>query len=115
MTALSTGPETGGRDRAPRPGRPLLLTWLVARREIRLRARTRVFVITTAITAGQTTVSNLNTQISNWNDRLTQIQDAYTAKFTAMETALAQLQSQQSYLTSMFDSINKTSSSSSSN
>jgi ABC-2 type transport system permease protein len=29
--------------------RPLQLTWLVARREIRLRARTRVFVITTAI------------------------------------------------------------------
>jgi ABC-2 type transport system permease protein len=49
MTALHTGPETSGRDRAPRPGRPLQLTWLVARREIRLRAKTRVFVITTAI------------------------------------------------------------------
>jgi ABC-2 type transport system permease protein len=49
MTALRTGPETGGQDRAPRPGRPLQLTWLVARREIRLRAKTRVFVITTAI------------------------------------------------------------------
>jgi ABC-2 type transport system permease protein len=49
MTTLSTGPETSGRDRAPRPSRPLQLTWLVARREIRLRAKTRVFVITTAI------------------------------------------------------------------
>jgi len=49
MTALRTGPETSGQDRAPRPGRPLQLTWLVARREIRLRAKTRVFVITTAI------------------------------------------------------------------
>lgn len=49
MTALSTGSGTSGRDSAPRPGRPLQVTWLVARREIRLRAKTRVFVITTAI------------------------------------------------------------------
>ncbi|HEX7164034.1 MAG TPA: hypothetical protein VF223_22690 [Trebonia sp.] len=48
MTALRTGPETSGHD-AARPGRPLQLTWLVARREIRLRAKTRVFMITTAI------------------------------------------------------------------
>jgi ABC-2 type transport system permease protein len=35
--------------RSPRGGRELPLTWLVARREIRLRARSRVFVITSAI------------------------------------------------------------------
>lgn len=70
--------------------------------------------ITTAITAGQNAVSDLNDQISNWNDRLSKIQDSYTAKFTAMETALAKLQSQQTYLTSMFNSMNKSSSSSSS-
>ena len=69
--------------------------------------------ITTAIQACATTASNLNTEISTWNDRLTQIKGQYTAKFTAMETALASLQSQQSYLTSMFNSINKTSGSSS--
>jgi ABC-2 type transport system permease protein len=46
---LSTGPETSGRGSAAQPGRPLRLTWLVARREIRLRAKTRVFVVTTAI------------------------------------------------------------------
>lgn len=70
--------------------------------------------ITTAISAGQTTASSLNTQINNWNDRLSQIKDAYTAKFTAMETALAKLQSTQNYLTSMFDSMNKSSSNSNS-
>jgi len=69
--------------------------------------------ITTAIQATATTASNLNTEISTWNDRLTQIKSQYTAKFTAMETALASLQSQQTYLTSMFNSINKESSSSS--
>jgi ABC-2 type transport system permease protein len=46
---LSTGPETSGRGSGARPSRPLQLTWLVARREIRLRAKTRVFVVTTAI------------------------------------------------------------------
>lgn len=70
--------------------------------------------ITTAITAGQTSASNLNTEISTWNDRLAQIKDSYTAKFTAMETALAKLQSQQTYLTNMFNSMNKNNSSSSS-
>lgn len=70
--------------------------------------------ITTAITAGQSRVSDLNDQISNWNDRLSKIQDAYTAKFTAMETALAKLQSQQTYLTSMFKSMSGSSDSSSS-
>jgi len=46
---LSTGPETSGRGRAAPPSRSLQLTWLVARREIQLRAKTRVFVVTTAI------------------------------------------------------------------
>ena len=46
---LSTGPETNGRGRAAPPSRSLQATWLVARREIRLRARTRVFLTTTAV------------------------------------------------------------------
>lgn len=70
--------------------------------------------IATAITAGQSAITDLNTQISNWGDRLTTIQDQYTTKFTAMETALAKLQSQQTYLTSMFNSMNGNNSSSSS-
>jgi ABC-2 type transport system permease protein len=45
------GPRSPANEPAgsPRGGRPLPLTWLVARREIRLRARSRVFVITSAI------------------------------------------------------------------
>jgi ABC-2 type transport system permease protein len=46
---LSTGPEASGRGSAAPPSRSLQLTWLVARREIQLRAKTRVFVVTTAI------------------------------------------------------------------
>jgi ABC-2 type transport system permease protein len=46
---LSTGPETSGRGRAAPPSRSLQATWLVARREIRLRAKTRVFLTTTAV------------------------------------------------------------------
>ena len=46
---LGTGQGTNGNGGAARPSSPLQLTWLVARREIRLRAKTRSFVITTAI------------------------------------------------------------------
>jgi ABC-2 type transport system permease protein len=46
---VSSEPQTSGPGGSPRAARPLQLTWLVARREIRLRAKTRVFVITTAI------------------------------------------------------------------
>jgi flagellar hook-associated protein 2 len=70
--------------------------------------------ITTAITSGSSIAANLTSEIGTWNDRLTQIKSAYTTKFTAMETALAGLQSQQTYLTSMFNSINNSSSNNSS-
>ena len=45
---LSTGTGTHGRGSPARP-RSLQLTWLVASREIRIRAKTRVFVITSVI------------------------------------------------------------------
>ena len=53
----SSEPQTSGPPSGPpsgpgggsRTARPLQLTWLVARREIRLRAKTRVFVITSVI------------------------------------------------------------------
>jgi flagellar hook-associated protein 2 len=60
--------------------------------------------ITESISACTTSASKLNDEIGTWNDRLAKIKDAYTAKFTAMETALAKMQSQQTYLTSMFKS-----------
>lgn len=72
-------------------------------------------MLTTAISSGQTYATTLNTQINSWNDRLANIQSGLQAKFTAMQTALASLQSQQSYLTSMLKSLDSSNSSSSSN
>jgi ABC-2 type transport system permease protein len=46
---MSADLDTRRRGTAVRASRPLHLTWLVARREITLRAKTRVFVITTVI------------------------------------------------------------------
>ena len=49
MSVLGTRRGANGQGNAARPSRPWQLTWLVASREIRLRARTRAFVITTAV------------------------------------------------------------------
>ena len=46
---MRTAQQTDGQGGSARDGQALRMTWLVARREIRLRAKTRVFVITTAI------------------------------------------------------------------
>ena len=43
-------------------------------------------------------------EIEKWEDRLATMEDAYYKKFTAMETAMAKLQSQQSSLGSLFSS-----------
>ena len=45
--------------------------------------------------------SSYKKQISELQDKLTDLEDRYYSKFTAMETALAKLNSQSSYLTSM--------------
>ena len=70
--------------------------------------------ISQAITSEKTHASTLRTGIANWTTRLAGMQTSLQTKYAAMETALAKLQSQQSYLTSMFNSINGTSSTSSS-
>jgi flagellar hook-associated protein 2 len=70
--------------------------------------------VTQELTSLNTQEKNLNSSIDDWTTRLGQIKDNLTTKYTAMETALAKLQSQQTYLTSMFASINKSSDSSSS-
>lgn len=59
--------------------------------------------------------SRLNASISTWTDRLSTLQDQLTSKYTAMETALASLGSQQNYLNTIFASINGTGSGSGSN
>ncbi len=46
---MTTDQQAGGKPGGAKAGGSLRVTWLVARRELRLRARTRVFVITTAV------------------------------------------------------------------
>jgi flagellar hook-associated protein 2 len=70
--------------------------------------------LTQIIATNSSQESSLNTQITNWTTRLNLIQTALQTKYSAMETALSKLQSTQTYLTSMFDSISGKSSSSSS-
>ncbi len=69
--------------------------------------------ITAAINSATTQSTSLNKEIDDWTTRLTTIQSTLQGKYAAMETALARLQSQQTYLTSMFNSMNGSSSSSS--
>jgi flagellar hook-associated protein 2 len=70
--------------------------------------------ISAAITTATNQSSDLNDEIDAWSTRLDQVQTNLQTKYTAMETALARLQSQQTYLTSMFDSMTKSSGDSSS-
>src|SRR3954449_5808503 len=62
--------------------------------------------LTVGVTAAQAEETKLNKQINDWNDRLTMMQTSMQAKYAAMQTALAKLQSQSTYLTSMFKSMN---------
>lgn len=70
--------------------------------------------ITASINAGNARSTSLTKQIDDWTTRLATIQTNLQAKYAAMETALGRLQSQQTYLTSMFNTMNSSSSSSSS-
>ena len=47
-------------------------------------------------------LKNYEKEIKTWEDKLAAMEDSYYKKFTAMEKALAQLQSQQSSLASLF-------------
>ena len=69
--------------------------------------------ISSAITDATNTSADLNKQINDWTPRLTDIQATLQAKFSAMQTALAKLQSQSTYLTSMLQSATSSSNSNS--
>ena len=49
-------------------------------------------------------VKDYESDIKDWEDKLAEMEDAYYSKFTAMETALAKLQSQQSTMSALFSS-----------
>ena len=67
-----------------------------------------------AQTTAKNQVKDLQTQIDAWTDRLTAYRATISAKFTAMETSLSALKSQQSSLASFFGTSSTSSSSSSS-
>ena len=47
-------------------------------------------------------VKSYEEEIGDWEDKLADLEDSYYKKFTAMETALAKLQAQQSSLGGLF-------------
>jgi flagellar hook-associated protein 2 len=57
----------------------------------------------------QNHMTSIDKQISDMEERITQDQDTMTQKFVAMETALSQLQAQQSWLTSELSSLSSSS------
>ena len=71
-------------------------------------------LLTSNITQQQQAVTQLGDQISDWDVRLQLRQQSLEAQYNAMETALAKLQSQSSYLTSALASLTANSSSGSS-
>ena len=47
-------------------------------------------------------IKSYEDEIKDWEDKLAEIEDSYFKKFTAMETAMAKLQAQQSSLSGLF-------------
>jgi flagellar hook-associated protein 2 len=67
--------------------------------------------ITNSINGRNSTIKELQDSIADWDTRLALRQDTLTKQFTAMETALQQLQSQQNWLTSQLSSLSSINSS----
>jgi flagellar capping protein FliD len=62
-----------------------------------------------AITSLNNRTVDLNDQIATWSERLDSERTQLTLKYTAMQTALAKLQSTGDWLTSMFKSMDTSS------
>lgn len=65
--------------------------------------------ITSAITNRGTAITRLNENIANWDDRLELRRASLERQYTALETALARMQSQSSWLTSQLASLSASS------
>ncbi len=72
----------------------------------------RTGTITSAITGQQTGIKRLQDSIDGWDIRLASRRETLTRQFTALETALNQMQNQSSWLTSQLDSLSSLSSNS---
>jgi flagellar hook-associated protein 2 len=66
--------------------------------------------VTAAVKSATDASADLNKRIDAWTARLADIQTRLQAKYTTMQTALAQLQSRSTYLTNMLKSLNSNSS-----
>jgi flagellar hook-associated protein 2 len=62
--------------------------------------------ITAAVKSASDASTELNKRIDDWTSRLADIRDRMTIKYNAMQTMLARLQSQSTYLTSMLKNLN---------
>jgi flagellar hook-associated protein 2 len=68
--------------------------------------------ITQAVTGHNSTIKGLQDDISDWDTRLALKKDSLTAQYTALETALSQLNSQSSWLSGQINSLSSSSKSS---
>jgi flagellar hook-associated protein 2 len=56
--------------------------------------------VTNAVTGRKSYIDSMNAQIDNWDIRLSARQEALTKQYASLETALSNLKSQSSYLSS---------------
>jgi flagellar hook-associated protein 2 len=70
--------------------------------------------LTNAISNRQSTIKNLGTSISAWDDRLARMKATLTAQFSSLNTQLTKLNNQASWLSGQLSSLSTTSSSKSS-
>lgn len=61
--------------------------------------------VTSAITSHSSAITRLNERIADWDDRLEIRRASLERQYTALETALSQLQGQSSWLTSQLDAL----------
>jgi flagellar hook-associated protein 2 len=61
--------------------------------------------VSIAIDGGQSLLKTLNDQVADWDLRLADMKDAYTRQFAALNTTLAKMQDQQSWLANQFSTM----------
>ena len=63
--------------------------------------------VTTSINGRSTEIDRMQDSISDWDSRLTLRQESLQRQFTALETALSQMNSQSSWLSGQLGSLSK--------
>ena len=65
--------------------------------------------VTGAVNGRTAAITRLNKSIADWDDRLALRRTTLERQFTALETAMSQMQSQSSWLSSQLSSLTKSS------